>query len=225
MRGLALAVLVFFGMCGCAPRSVPPDELALPDEAIRAAIEAHSEEIARNGFAFDAAGLERTLQRIADDNGARSVAYCQALTDAGVMLISIKETGPAVRFFERAVTACEAAHGHEHRETSYSLHDYGEAQVRAARGRYEPQARQWFEEALAVRRRVLGMAHVDTAAAEISLGRHILVGCQAEPPCTGTDGRLERALGLARRSDARRFLLPALPRRSGPAGVVSERCR
>jgi hypothetical protein len=120
------------------------------------------------------------------------------LTDAGVALISGGDAKASVRYFERALAVCEAVYGHEHRETSYALHDYGEAQRRAAGDRYEPRARPWYEEALAVRRRVLGDHHEETAAAEVSLGEDLLASCRAQPPCPADDNRLERAQALAR---------------------------
>lgn len=69
---------------------------------------------------------------------------------------------------------------------------------RAAGERHEPRARPWYEEALAVRRRVLGDQHEETAAAEVSLGEHLLASCRAQPPCPPDDSRLERASTLAR---------------------------
>ncbi len=197
----ALALLALLGLVACAPRIPPPDQLWEPDEELAARVRNHAQEVDDRGMpvAVSAlADLDRTLAEIAREYGAQSPAACQTLTDAGVMLLDNDHRQEALRYFERALTVCEAVYGHEHRETSYALHDYSMAQVRAAGERYEPRARHGFEEALAVRRRILGNQHQETAAAEVSLGKHILAGCRAEPPCTGADSRLEKALSLAR---------------------------
>ena len=197
----ALGLLGLLGLAACAPRIPPPDQLWESDENLAARVQKHAQNVEERGMTLAPsyiADLERTLAEIAQEYGAKSPAACQTLTDAGVMLLNNDHRQEALRYFERSLTVCEAVYGHEHRETSYSLHDYAVAQVRAAGDRYEPRARYGFEEALAVRRRILGDLHEETAAAEVSLGKHVLAGCRAEPPCSGADLRLERARGLAR---------------------------
>ena len=182
-----LAVSFLAGLAGCAPRIPPPDEMSERDAGLTRRIEESS-----------LADLDHTLEQILREEGETSPGACQAWTDVGVALIYRDEPQASVHYFERALAVCEAVYGHEHRETSYALHDYGEAQVRAAGETYEPRARPWYEEALAVRRRVLGNRHEETAAAEVSLGRHILASCRAQPPCAVDDSRLQQAWSLGR---------------------------
>jgi tetratricopeptide (TPR) repeat protein len=195
---LAIALCMSLWCLSCAPRIPPPDQMAEIDEAVRARVQSHAEALRRDGHALVAPELEHTLALIRSEYGPKSPAVPQSLTDAALMLFEEGEMNAAVRYFERALQACEEAFGHEHLETSYALHDYAKSQVKAANGRYAPRARHYFEEALAVRRRVLGERHVVTAAGGLSLAEHLLASCRAEPPCDRSDRRLREALALTR---------------------------
>jgi hypothetical protein len=104
----------------------------------------------------------------------------------------------AVPYFRRALDTAEKVYGHEHRETAFLLHDYGEIQVRAANDGYVRAATPLYREALAVRRRVIGERHPETAASGVSVAKQMLRACQAEPPCRPNDARLDEALRLTK---------------------------
>ncbi len=194
---LAFAALIHLTACGRATR-VPADQLAPVDEALRQRIHAHADALA-NSVAHGRPALESTLAAIGREHGESSQAMVQALSDAAVMLVSdVGNATDAVPYFRRALEAAEKFYGHEHRETAFLLHDYGEIQVLAAQDAYVPAATPLYEESLAVRRRVLGERHPETAGSARSLARQLLRACEAEPPCRPADARLVEALRLAK---------------------------
>lgn len=188
LLALALTALAQLSACSKAPRVPAANELAPVDEDIRSRIRAQS-----------AGTLEPALEGISREHGENSMAMVQALTDAGVLLAGELDAPlAAVPYFRRALEAAEQVYGHEHRETAFALHDYGEIQIRAANGGYLPAVTPLYEEALAVRRRVLGERAPETAASGASLAKQLVRACETEPPCRPTDARLAEALRLTK---------------------------
>lgn len=194
---LAFAALTQLTACNRAHR-VPADQLAPVDEDLRQRIRAHADALA-NSFAHGRPALDSTLAAIGREHGESSKAMVQAFCDAGVMLASDADNPTAaVPYFRRALETAEVVYGHEHRETAFLLHDYGEIQVLSAGSAYVPAATPLYEESLAVRRRVLGERHPETAGSARSLAAQLLRACEAEPPCRPTDARLAEGLRLTK---------------------------
>ncbi len=171
--------------------------MAPVDESIRERIEAHSDSLRQSGFAVAGAALDSTVQDILGQHGQASMAAVQALTDAGVLLARLDAPSDAVPYFRRALEAAQKVYGRDHRETAFALHDYAQIQVLALDPGFATDATALHAEALAVRRRVLGERHPETAASEISVAKQLVRACDAQPPCAPADERLAQALRLA----------------------------
>ncbi len=168
--GLALAA-------GCESRieMPPPDTLSVRSDAIRGRVEANEPLLARAKPEAQLSRLDAVLNAIADEFGESSIELAQATTDTGVMLIArgdrydLSET-----YFERALELSREVFGTEHRETGFALHDLALVRNELRQEPFDERVRPLIKEAIAVRSRVVGPEHKETAASEGALAGWLL---------------------------------------------------
>ena len=174
VRRFAGVLALGFALAGCEARIElpPPDTLTVRSEAIRGRVEANERLLARGEPESQLRRLDAVLDAIADQYGEKSIELTQAASDTGVMLIAKGDRYDlSERYFERALELSRAVFGTDHRETGFALHDL--ALVRNALGQepFDERVRPLIKEAIAVRSRVVGPEHEETAASEGALAR------------------------------------------------------
>jgi hypothetical protein len=168
----AFTRILFFALAvvaGCESRiEMPaPTELAERSEAIRASIGAVAEDIPDRQAQRIVPKLDSELERFSDKFGERSLETIQAVTEAGLLLISRYERYDlAEPYFERALRLNREVFGTDHRETGYALHDLAVVRSGNRNDPFASRVEPVIREAIAVRTAVLGPAHKETAASE-----------------------------------------------------------
>ena len=164
-------------LAGCEARieMPPPDTLTVRSEAIRDRVEANEPLLARGEPEAQLWRLDAVLNAIADEYGAKSIELTQATTDTGVMLIAKGDRYDlSESYFERALALSREVFGTEHRETGFALHDLALVRNELRQEPFDERVRPLIKEAIAVRSRVVGPEHEETAASEGALARWLL---------------------------------------------------
>jgi stringent starvation protein B len=171
---LALGLAV---VAGCEPRieMPPPDTLIVRSDAIRDRVESNERLLARGEPAAQLPRLDAVLNAIAAEYGEQSIELAQATTDTGVMLIAKGDRYDlSEAYFERALELSREVFGPEHRETGFALHDLAVVRNELRQEPFDERVRPLIKEAIAVRSRVVGPEHEETAASEGALAGWLL---------------------------------------------------
>jgi hypothetical protein len=194
-----LAKLAFASLLAAAGLPVPPaGEVAERSEPVLELIAEASR--APDGRVETAAGrIDAAVRRAAAAWGERSVEYTQAETEAGLALIrDWQRYDLALPHIDRAQSASRAVFGRLHRETAYAVQD-----LAVVRNELRPELfLQWSKplavESLAIRRKVLGPEHLETAGSERFLADWIYGSWSRQRQRSARSPMLPEARGLAR---------------------------
>lgn len=164
--------LAFAAGCETRIEMPPPDSLTVRSEAIRARVESNERLLTRGEPEAQLWRLEAVLNAIAAEYGQKSIELTQATTDTGVMLIAKGDRYDlSEAYFERALALSREVFGTEHRETGFALHDLALVRNELLQEPFAERVRPLIKEAIAVRTRVVGPEHEETAASEGALAR------------------------------------------------------
>lgn len=166
---LALGLTLAAG-CEARIELPPPDTLTVRSDAIRQRVEANERLLTRGEPETQLWRLDAVLNAIAAEYGEKSLELTQATTDTGVMLIAKGERYDlSESYFERALELSREVFGTEHRETGFALHDLALVRNELRQEPFDERVRPLIKEAIAVRSRVVGPEHKETAASEGAL--------------------------------------------------------
>jgi hypothetical protein len=175
----AVLVLALVG-CDCRPHHPPAARHAGALGAFRSArlqqlIDRNEPLLSADTAASRLPRLDATLAIVARRFGASSAEMEVALTDTGVLLITHGDRFDlALPYFERALTAGRAALGPEHPELGFALSDLAYVRYHVAPERFRSDVEPMMEEAIALRRRVLGPDAPETAGSQRQLAGMLL---------------------------------------------------
>lgn len=166
---MALGLAIVAG-CEARIELPPPDTLSVRSDAIRNRVEANEPLLTRGKPEAQLTRLDAVLNAIAAEYGEQSIELAQATTDTGVMLIARgSHYDLSEAYFERALELSREVFGTEHRETGFALHDLALVRNELRQEPFDERVRPLIKEAIAVRGRVVGPEHEETAASEGSL--------------------------------------------------------
>lgn len=182
------------------PRGMPvpePAELAPRSDAILQQVAQASRPVGRD---LESAinRLDAVVADVARRFGANSIESVQASTEAGIALIrDWRRFDLALSHIERSLNASRAVFGTDHRETAFALQD-----VAVVRHELRPELFvQWSgppaREAIAVRRKVLGANHPETAGSERYLASWLYDSWRTQRRASPTSPMLVEARELA----------------------------
>ena len=177
LRQLAAVLALGIELAGCKTRIdlPPPDTLTVRSDEIRGRVESNERLLARGNPEGQLARLDAVLNAIADEYGDESIELTQATTETGLMLIREGDRYDlSERYFERALALSRAVFGTEHRETGFALHDLALVRNELRQEPFDERVRPLIKEAIAVRGRVVGPEHEETAASEGALAGWLL---------------------------------------------------
>jgi hypothetical protein len=166
---LALGLAVVAG-CEAHIEMPAPDTLSVRREAIR-----DEPLLTRGKPEAQLTRLDAVLNAIAAEYGEQSIELAQATTDTGVMLISRgSHYDLSEAYFEQALELSRQVFGSEHRETGFALHDLAMVRNELRQEPFDERVRPLIREAIAVRSRVVGPEHKETAVSEGALADWLL---------------------------------------------------
>lgn len=175
----------------------PPTELAERSAAIVEQVAAASRRDGQNVGA--AVGrLDAVIAHVTRQFGERSVESIQAATEAGIALIrDWQRFDLAHPYIARSLELSRVVFGTDHRETAYALQD-----LAVVRQELRPELFvQWSgplaREAIAVRSRVLGADHLETAGSERDLATWLFASWRNQRGASPGSPMLVEAQGLA----------------------------
>lgn len=168
--------LVLAAMAACQSRVdlPPPAELAARSGAVHDQVMANEGLFAQGDAAGHLPKLDLVLNAVYARFGGKSIELSQATTDTGLLLIRQGRYDLAEPYFERALQQSRDVFGTDHRETGYALHDLAVVRHEIEPRSFATRIRPVIQEAIEVRRRVLGPEHQETAGSERTLGAFLL---------------------------------------------------
>ena len=175
LHGVLALGLAFAAGCEARIELPPPDTLTVRSDAIRDRVEANLPLLERGEPESQLWRLDAVLNAIGEEYGDKSIELTQATTDTGVMLIAWGDRYDlSEAYFERALELSREVFGTEHRETGFALHDLALVRNELRQEPFDERVRPLIKEAIAVRTRVVGPEHKETAASEGALADWLL---------------------------------------------------